>query len=72
MFYDLFEKICEESGLSMSKVLTDLEMGRSNASRWKKGEVPSNATKKKIADYFGITVRQLMSGEIEKAPATVK
>lgn len=42
----------------------------STASRWKsKGFEPSNSTKKAIADYFGITVRQLMSGEIENVPA---
>lgn len=43
-------------------------MFRSAYTNWKNGSEPSNATKNKIADYFGVTVKQLMSGETEKAP----
>lgn len=68
MFYDIFVFWCEQKGVSASKVLTDINMGRSSFTNWKNGSEPSNATKKKIADYFGITVKELTSGETEKAP----
>lgn len=46
-----------------------LGINPSSASRWKnKGYMPSKATAKKIADYFGITVSQLTKSEKE-APA---
>lgn len=69
MFVDVFEKLCEENGIAPSRVLDNLGITRSAYSRWSKGGSPSNETKKKIADYFGITVAELMSGEIKKAPA---
>ena len=72
MFVDVFEKICESNGIAPSRVLDNLSITRSAYSRWSKGGSPSNETKKKIADYFGISVRQLMDGETENAPARVE
>lgn len=70
MFYERLDLLCAERGLTISGLLKELGISPSSASRWKsKGFEPSNSTKKAIADYFGITVRQLMSGEIENAPA---
>lgn len=68
MFYDNFISLCEEAGVSPSRVLTNLSISKGSLSRWKNGGEPSNPNKKAIADYFGITVRQLMDGETEKAP----
>ena len=69
MFIDVFNARCESIGLAPTKVLDDIGMNRSSYTGWKNGSEPSNPTKKKIADYFGITVKQLLSGETEKAPA---
>lgn len=70
MFYDNFINICEDRGVSPTRVLNELKISKGSLSRWKENGEPLNETKKKIADYFGITVKQLMAGEIEK-PATV-
>lgn len=43
-------------------------MSKSTITNWRGGSEPSNPTKKKIADYFGITVRELMEGQKETAP----
>jgi len=72
VFYDNYLKICEERGVAPTRVLVDLGISKSAISNWKNGGEPSNRTKKAIADYFGITVRQLMDGEIENAPTPVK
>ena len=69
MFYDNFLRLCEDRGVSPTRVLTNLGISKGSLSRWRDGGEPLNETKKKIADYFGITVRQLMDGEIENAPA---
>lgn len=69
MFYDNYLKVCEAKGVSPTRVLDDLGISKSSYGHWKKGGEPLNETKKKIADYFGITVAELMSGEIKKSPA---
>lgn len=69
MFYDSFVSLCEDRGVSPSKVLDALGMSRGSLFRWKNGGAPRNEYKKKIADYFGITVPELMSGKINTAPA---
>lgn len=70
MFYDNYLKVCEDVGVSPTRVLEELGISKSSYGHWKKGGEPLNETKKKIADYFRITVAELMSGEIKKAPQT--
>lgn len=71
MFIDNFQNICIKKGISMSRVLLDLEMGKSNITKWKSGIEPSNSTKKKIADYLDVSVSDLMPEKIKK-PAEYK
>jgi len=73
VFYDVLQKWCEIKGLSISRLLAELDMSKGSISRWKAGVEPSNRTKKQIADYFGVSVPQFLAGDtapdIEKAPA---
>lgn len=69
MFYENFMDLCSERGVSPSNVLVSLSVGKAGLKRWREGAEPSNPIKKKIADYFGITVRELMEGQKETAPA---
>lgn len=62
MFYDNFIKQCELKGISPSRVLDSLIISRGSLGRWKNGGEPRNEAKKKIAEYFGITVAELVSG----------
>jgi len=50
--------------------MKQLGLSPSSASRWKgKGYSPSRPAAKQIADYFGISVRELMEEQKETAPA---
>lgn len=69
VFFDVYLKWCEEFGFAPTTVLKTLGISKSAYSNWKIGGEPSNRTKKQIADYFGITVRELMEGQKETAPA---
>lgn len=70
MFYDRIDFLCAERGMTVTELMRELGLSPSSASRWRNmGYSPSRAAAKKIADYFGITVAELMSGEIKKAPA---
>lgn len=67
MLYEYLEQLCKERGMSISKLLGEIGISKSAASRWKsKGYEPSNATKKRIADFFGISVQELEAGQKEK------
>lgn len=66
MFVDAFMAICEEKGIAPAKALEDVGMGRSAVSAWKNGVEPSNSTKRKLADYFHISIEELKTGKIKK------
>jgi len=65
VFYDQYISICENHGVSPSKALAQIGISKGSLGRWKNGGEPLNEAKKKIADYFGITIKQLMSGDTE-------
>lgn len=74
MFYEYLDSLCAERGLTVTELMKKLNLNPSSASRWKsKGYLPSRANAKLIADYFGITVSELMKGATEtKTPVTNK
>ena len=67
LFYENFERQCERLGKFPSIVVDELGFDKSTAAKWKKGVVPQIASRKKIADYFGITVEELMGTKKEPA-----
>ena len=71
-FYEKYLCLCNSINKSPSAVALELKIGKPSVTRWKNGATPRDATVLKIADYFGVSVAELMSGvgEQEKAPAT--
>ena len=62
MFYDNFVNLCNKVGKSPSAVAVEIGFQKSVVTRWKQNNsTPTDANLKKIADYFGITVDQLMN-----------
>lgn len=62
MFYDIFLNLCQDRGISSYKALKEMGVGMSTATRWKQGTAqPSYKTLQKIADYFGVSVNELLS-----------
>lgn len=70
-FYEKYLCLCNSINKSPSAVALELKIGKPSVTRWKNGATPRDATVLKIADYFGVTVAELMAGvcEQEKAPA---
>lgn len=59
-FYDTFVSLCAQSGKAPSAVAVELGIAKSSVSGWKSGRNgANNATLKKIADYFGVSVDYL-------------
>lgn len=68
--YNKFDSLCAKIGKSPSAVAIELGIAKSTVSGWKSGRNgATNATLKKIADYFGVTVDYLLGNEEkEKTP----
>lgn len=69
MFYNNFVDLCNKKKMSPSAVAEDMGYQRSVITRWASGTNPRQATLQRIAEYFGITVAELL-GE-EKKTATI-
>lgn len=67
MFYENFKQQCAKIGKNPSIVAEELGFNKSMASKWKTGALPQVKNRQKMADYFGITVEELM--DTKKEPA---
>lgn len=72
MFYNNFVKLCNSINKSPSAVVLEIGLQKSTVTRWKKGSIPTDATAQKIADYFGISVAELMSDQKSKLSHTTE
>lgn len=62
--YEIFEQLLQKYGVTPYKVSKETGVSQSSLSDWKLGKItPKTSTLKKIADYFGVTVDYLMTGE---------
>ena len=69
MFWENFVLLCNKRLKSPNKVCADLGYSSATATKWKNGSVPRDTTLKSIADYFGITVEELIRDPAEKVTA---
>ena len=67
-FYENYVQLCNEVGKSPSAVAIELKLGKPSVSRWKTGTKPRDTTVLKVANYFGVTVEELMGKGIKKDP----
>ena len=64
MSYQHFKKLCEDAKVRPSEVSRATGVATSTLTEWKKGSYTPKADKiQKIADYFGVSVDYLLSGE---------
>jgi transcriptional regulator with XRE-family HTH domain len=67
LFWNSFVNQCEKIEKSPTVVVEELGFKRSAVTSWKNGALPQVKNRKKIADYFGITVEELMGTKKEPA-----
>ena len=65
-FYENYVRLCNSIGKSPSAVAEELGLTPAAATGWSQGATPRKATIRKVADYFGVTVDELLD---EKSPA---
>lgn len=62
--YEIFSKLLQKYGVTPYKVSKETGISQSTLSDWKRGiSTPKTDNMKKIADYFGVSVEYLMTGE---------
>lgn len=62
--WEIFEKLCQERGVSVYRVCEETGIKSSAMSAWKKGKYNFKQEKLQlIADYFGVSVEYLRTGE---------
>lgn len=67
MFWENFQVQCAKVQKSPATVVEELGLSNSMPTSWKNGSLPQMKNRKKIADYFGITVEELMGTKKEPA-----
>lgn len=67
-FYDNYIKLCAVHDKSPTAVSKEIGLSNAAASGWKNGKKPSAVTKQKLADYFGVTVKELTGEEQKEKP----
>lgn len=63
MFWENFISLCEKKSISPTSVCHSLGFSATMATKWKNGAKPRDTTLKKISDYFGVTVDDLLSNK---------
>lgn len=59
-FYNNFLTFCNSVGKKPSVVAEEIGLSKSLVTRWKAGKGVTDATAKRIADYFGVPVEYLL------------
>lgn len=63
MFYDNFKTLCEKEGSTPTGIAKKLGFSGNAAYTWKNGKSPTAKTLQKIADYFNVTVNDLLADD---------
>ncbi|MGM9642796.1 MAG: helix-turn-helix domain-containing protein [Eubacteriales bacterium] len=60
-FFNNIQRLCHEKGISVTALGQELGLSNATTAGWRKGSQPRGKTLKTLADYFDVTVDQLMS-----------
>ena len=64
MLFDNVKRLCSERGVSVWALEPATEIGNGTIGKWRTSS-PRLETIKKVADYFGVTVDELLSDQNE-------
>ena len=65
--YDIISQLCKQRGIAITALERELGFGRGYIGKFKtKGTIPTVKKLQRIADYFGITVSDLIPGNEKK------
>lgn len=59
-FYEKFVSLCERKGCSAATAAREIGLSNSVTTAWKKGARPKSETLEKVAEYFDVSVNELL------------
>lgn len=65
MFYERFQVLCHERGLSVSAAMNILGVSSGNMTHWRKGRLPKGDTLRRMAKFFDVPVDTLIGSKLE-------
>lgn len=71
--YNRIKSLCDEAGIAPGKMCNDLGISRNTMTALRNGRATTMKLEKasKIADYFGVTVDYLFTGEQKEMPTAL-
>ena len=63
MFSDNYIRLCKEKGVGVTVASQEIGYSANSGKKWSEGSVPRKTTLLKIAEYFGVTVDELMEDQ---------
>lgn len=71
--YNRIDSLCKKDGITVSVLCRNISLSRSSLTELKSGRSKGISARnaQKIADYFGVTVDYLMTGEEKSSPTVV-
>jgi transcriptional regulator with XRE-family HTH domain len=63
VFSDNYIRLCKEKGVGVTVASQEIGYSANSGKKWSEGSVPRKTTLLKIAEYFGVTVDELMEGQ---------
>lgn len=64
--YDAIKTLCDKKGLAVTALEKELGFGRGSIGKLKNGGKTTADRLQKVADYFGLSVENLLSGNIQQ------
>lgn len=68
MFWDIFNKICENNNTKPNTVAKNIGVSSATCTKWKNGAIPNGETLLKLADYLKVSTDYLL-GRTEQQKA---
>ena len=72
MFWKNLCRLCNDNQTTPNTVCKELKLSSATATHWKNGAVPRDTTLLLIADYFGITIEDLLRDPDEQHTPTAE
>jgi len=70
-FYDKFISLCNLKGITRTKACTDCGLSRTAWRKWMDGGLPNGMAIGKFAEYFGVSVDELLGIATKNKPLTI-
>lgn len=68
MFWENYVELCRKIGKSPTAAAVDMGLSNAATPGWKRGVIPRRATLEKIADYFKVSVEDLLAAPKHDIP----